>query len=89
MASVTYKHVTKKFGDVIAVNDLTIKIEDKEFLVFVGPSGCGKSTSLRMLAGLDEITEGEIYIGDRLVTMFRPKTATSPWSSNPTLSTHT
>ena len=48
MASVTYKHVTKRFGDVVAVKDLNIEIEDKEFLVFVGPSGCGKSTSLRM-----------------------------------------
>ncbi|NIN63439.1 MAG: sn-glycerol-3-phosphate ABC transporter ATP-binding protein UgpC [Anaerolineae bacterium] len=67
MASVTYKHVTKRFGDVVAVADLTLEIADKEFLVLVGPSGCGKSTSLRLLAGLEEVTEGEIYIGDRLV----------------------
>jgi len=73
MASVTYKHVTKRFGDVVAVKDLNIEIEDKEFLVFVGPSGCGKSTSLRMLAGLEEITEGEIFIGDRLVNDVPPK----------------
>ncbi|HEY89878.1 MAG TPA: ABC transporter ATP-binding protein [Thermoflexia bacterium] len=73
MASVTYKHVTKKFGDVVAVNDLNIEIEDKEFLVFVGPSGCGKSTSLRMLAGLEEISGGEIYIGDRVVNDVPPK----------------
>jgi multiple sugar transport system ATP-binding protein len=73
MASVTYKHVTKRFGDVVAVSDLTIEIADKEFLVFVGPSGCGKSTSLRLLAGLEEITEGEIYIGDRLVNDVPPK----------------
>ncbi|MBC7237032.1 MAG: ABC transporter ATP-binding protein [Chloroflexi bacterium] len=73
MASVTYDHVTKRFGDVIAVNDLTINIEDKEFLVFVGPSGCGKTTSLRLLAGLEEITEGNIYIGDRLVNDVAPK----------------
>jgi len=53
MASVTYEHVTKRFGDVIAVNDLSIEIADKEFLVFVGPSGCGKTTSLRLLAGLE------------------------------------
>ena len=52
MASVTYDHVTKRFGDVVAVNDLDIKVEDKEFLVLVGPSGCGKSTALRCLAGL-------------------------------------
>ncbi len=73
MASVTYTHVTKRFGDVVAVNDLDIFIEDKEFLVFVGPSGCGKSTSLRLLAGLDEISEGEILIGDRVVNDVPPK----------------
>jgi len=73
MASVTYDHVYKRFGDVIAVNDLTIHIEDKEFLVFVGPSGCGKTTSLRLLAGLEEITEGNILIGDRVVNDVPPK----------------
>jgi len=67
MASVTYRHVTKRFGEVVAVDDLTLEIADKEFLVLVGPSGCGKSTSLRLLAGLEELTKGEIYIGDRLV----------------------
>lgn len=73
MASVTYEHVTKKFGDVIAVNDLNIEVADKEFLVFVGPSGCGKTTSLRLLAGLEEITEGRILIGDREVNDVPPK----------------
>ena len=73
MASVTYDHVTKVFGDVVAVNDMSIDIPDKEFLVFVGPSGCGKTTSLRLLAGLEEITEGNIYIGDRLVNDVPPK----------------
>jgi len=73
MASVTYQHVTKRFGDVTAVSDLDIKVEDQEFLVFVGPSGCGKSTSLRMLAGLEEITEGQILIGDRVVNDVPPK----------------
>ncbi len=73
MASVTYDHVSKRFGDVVAVNDLDIQIADKEFLVFVGPSGCGKSTSLRMLAGLDEISEGTIYIGERPVNDVPPK----------------
>ncbi len=73
MSSVTYDHVTKRFGDVIAVNDLTIEVADKEFLVFVGPSGCGKTTSLRLLAGLEEISEGNIYIGDRLVNDVAPK----------------
>ncbi len=73
MASVTYDHVVKSFGDVIAVNDLSIEIADKEFLVFVGPSGCGKTTSLRLLAGLEEISDGSIYIGDRLVNDVAPK----------------
>jgi multiple sugar transport system ATP-binding protein len=73
MASITYDHVWKRFGEVVAVQDLDIFIEDKEFLVFVGPSGCGKSTSLRMLAGLEEITEGVISIGDRVVNDVPPK----------------
>ena len=73
MASVTYEHVSKEFGDVVAVSDLDIQIPDKEFLVFVGPSGCGKTTSLRLLAGLEEVTEGDIYIGDRLVNDVPPK----------------
>ncbi|MFW5709170.1 MAG: ABC transporter ATP-binding protein [Chloroflexota bacterium] len=73
MASVTFNHVYKHFGNVTAVKDLNIQIEDKEFVVFVGPSGCGKSTSLRMLAGLEEISEGEILIGDRVVNNVAPK----------------
>ena len=63
MASVTFDHVYKKYGDVTAVNDLNIHIEDKEFLVLVGPSGCGKTTALRSLAGLEEISGCEIKIG--------------------------
>ncbi len=73
MASVTYSHVYKRFGNNTVVKDLDIQIADKEFLVFVGPSGCGKSTSLRMLAGLEEISEGEILIGDRVVNNVAPK----------------
>jgi len=73
MASVTYDHVTKRFGDVYAVNDLSIHIEDKEFLVLVGPSGCGKSTALRCLAGLEEISEGRILIEDQVVNDVAPK----------------
>ncbi len=73
MASVTFEHVYKRFGDVVAVNDLNIEVEDKEFLVFVGPSGCGKTTSLRLLAGLEEISEGNIMIGDRVVNDVPPK----------------
>ena len=67
MAGVTFDHVTKRFDSVEAVNDFSLEIPDKEFLVLVGPSGSGKSTALRMLAGLEEITDGNIYIGDRLI----------------------
>jgi multiple sugar transport system ATP-binding protein len=73
MAGVTLDHVTKQFGEVKAVNDLSIQIHDKEFLVLVGPSGCGKSTGLRLIAGLEEATAGDIYIGDRRVNDVAPK----------------
>jgi multiple sugar transport system ATP-binding protein len=73
MASVTFDHVYKRFGDVVAVNDLNITIEDKEFLVLVGPSGCGKTTALRCLAGLEDISEGRIMIADQVVNDVAPK----------------
>ncbi|MFT5195847.1 MAG: multiple sugar transport system ATP-binding protein [Cellvibrionaceae bacterium] len=73
MSSVSYKNVNKSYGDNVVINDLSIEIADKEFVVFVGPSGCGKSTSLRMLAGLEEISGGEIWIGDRKVNDVPPK----------------
>ena len=74
MAEVRFEHVWKRFeGDVVAVRDFHLQVRDREFLVLVGPSGCGKSTSLRMLAGLEEITEGEIYIDDRVVNSLAPK----------------
>ncbi len=73
MASVTFDHVTKKFGDFTALNDLDIQIEDKEFLILVGPSGCGKTTALRCLAGLEEISTGRILIGNRVVNDMDPK----------------
>ncbi len=74
MAELKLNHVYKRFdGGVTAVSDFTIDIEDKEFIVMVGPSGCGKSTTLRMIAGLEEISEGEVYIGDRLVNDIPPK----------------
>jgi multiple sugar transport system ATP-binding protein len=73
MATVTFEHVTKKFGDVIAVDDFTLEIADGEFMVFVGPSGCGKTTSLRMIAGLEDITEGVVRIADRVVNDVPPK----------------
>ncbi len=73
MASVTYKNVFKRFGDVEVIKNLNFEVEDKEFLVLVGPSGCGKTTALRLLAGLEDITEGEIRIGDRVVNDVAPK----------------
>lgn len=74
MAGLSLKHIKKIYpGNVEAVHDTTFDIRDKEFIVFVGPSGCGKSTTLRMIAGLEEISEGELYIGDRLVNDIAPK----------------
>ncbi len=73
MASVTLDRVTKRFGEVTAVQDLSIEVEDREFLVLVGPSGCGKSTTLRLIAGLEELSDGNIYIGDNLVNDIAPK----------------
>jgi multiple sugar transport system ATP-binding protein len=73
MASVIFDHVSKRFGDVTAVNDLNLNIADGEFLVLVGPSGCGKSTALRMIAGLEEITDGKLMIGDTVVNDLAPK----------------
>ena len=73
MASVTYDNVTKRFGDTTAVQELTLEIADGEFMVLVGPSGCGKSTALRMLAGLERVSEGRILIGDRIVNNIAPQ----------------
>ena len=74
MAGLTLKGIYKKYpGGVVAVSDVNLEIRDKEFIVLVGPSGCGKSTTLRMIAGLEEISEGELYIGDRLVNDIAPK----------------
>ena len=75
MANLSLKGVYKYYdkNPTPAVSDFNLEIADKEFIVFVGPSGCGKSTTLRMVAGLEEITEGEIYIGDKLVNDVEPK----------------
>ncbi len=73
MSEVRFEQVTKRFGETVAVNDLNLTIPDREFLVLVGPSGCGKTTALRLLSGLEEVTAGNIYIGNRLVNNVPPK----------------
>ena len=74
MSSLSLKNIYKIYqGDVIAVEDFNLEIEDKEFIIFVGPSGCGKSTTLRMIAGLEDISKGELYIEDKLVNDVEPK----------------
>jgi multiple sugar transport system ATP-binding protein len=73
MATVTFEHVTKQYGAVVAVQDFNLEIQDGEFMVLVGPSGCGKTTCLRMIAGLEEITAGDLKIGDKIVNNVPPK----------------
>ena len=73
MARVQLEHVYKRFNKVEVVHDINLDIRDKEFLVLVGPSGCGKSTCLRMIAGLEDVSEGGIYIDDRLVNDVAPQ----------------
>ena len=74
MARVVFDHVTKRFGDtVVAVDDMSLEIADGEFMILVGPSGCGKTTALRMVAGLEDVTSGEIRIGERVVNDLEPK----------------
>ena len=83
------EHLTKQYRDtnddgILAVDDLDIELADGEFLVLVGPSGCGKSTTLRCMAGLEPVTSGGIYFGDRDVTDQTPRSATSRWCSRTT-----
>ena len=73
MANVVLKSLTKVYGDVVAFKDLNLEARDKEFLVLLGPSGCGKTTTLRCIAGLEQPTEGDVYIGDECVTDLEPK----------------
>jgi ABC-type sugar transport system ATPase subunit len=85
MASVDINGVTKSFGNVEVIHGIDIAIANEEFVVLVGPSGCGKTTLLRMIAGLEQITDGEIAIGDKVVNELPPKDrdmiGTSPWCS--------
>ena len=75
MARVRLEAVVKHYGAVTAVNEVSLEMPDGEMIVLVGPSGCGKTTTLRMIAGLEEITSGKIYIGDRLVNDVSPKSS--------------
>ncbi len=87
---VVLEHIYKHYSpDVVAVRDFHLEIADKEFVVLVGPSGCGKSTTLRMIAGFEDLSEGTLFIGDRLVNDVPPKDRDSaPWFFRTTLYTH-
>ena len=73
MAELRLKNVTKRFGAYVGVDNFNLDIADQEFLVLLGPSGCGKTTTMRMIAGLEDVTEGEIWLGDRMVNDLEPK----------------
>ena len=90
MATVSLKNVKKIYDNkVTAVHDFNLEIADKEFIVLVGPSGCGKSTTLRMIAGLEDISEGDLVIGGKRMNDVETRTGTSPWSSRATPCTPT
>ena len=85
MANLSFQNIKKVYDNsVVAVQEFNLEIADKEFIVLVGPSGCGKSTTLRMVAGLEEITGGELYIGGKRSIPLLPRTGISPWSSRTT-----
>ncbi|EDQ33052.1 ABC-type sugar transport system, ATPase component [Hoeflea phototrophica DFL-43] len=73
MAGITLKNVTKRWGNFVGVENFDLEIADREFLVLLGPSGCGKTTTMRMIAGLEDVSDGEIWIGDRMVNSLEPK----------------
>ena len=89
MASLSLKNINKVYPNGFhAVKDFNLEIEDKEFIIFVGPSGCGKSTTLRMIAGLEEISSGTLKIGDRVVNDVSRRIDISQWYSRATLCIH-
>lgn len=89
MASITLDTVRKQFGDVVAVEDVDLEIEDGEFISIVGPSGCGKTTTLRLVAGLEQLTSGRIFFGDTDVSNTPAKSAGSAWCFRISRSTRT
>jgi multiple sugar transport system ATP-binding protein len=90
MAEIEFDDVTKRYPDGFeAVKGMNLEIRDGEFVILVGPSGCGKSTALRMIAGLEDISEGDLKIGGEVVNDLAPRIATSRWSSRTTRCTRT
>lgn len=87
MAGVTLRNVCKTYGEVAISKDINLEINNGEFVVFVGPSGCGKSTLLRMIAGLEDISAGDLMIGERRMNDVPPRSAVSAWCSSPMRST--
>ena len=73
MPDIKLENLTKRWGDVVAVDNLNLTIPDRSFTCLLGPSGCGKTTTLRMIAGLEEITSGDLYINDQLINLVSPK----------------
>ena len=73
MARIQLKNVSRRWGSFIAVDNINLDIADEEFVVFLGPSGCGKTTTMRMIAGLEDVSSGEIWLGDRMVNKLEPK----------------
>ncbi len=86
MAEIQLRNVSKRWGSFVGVDNFDLTITDREFLVLLGPSGCGKTTTMRMIAGLEDPTEGEIRIGEKSSTIWSPRTATWPWCSKATRS---
>lgn len=80
MASIKFSNVSKIYeGKTTVIENLNLEIKDKEFVILVGPSGCGKSTTLRMIAGLEEVSSGELYIGEKRLMMFHRRTGILLW----------
>lgn len=89
MASVELQNLRKSYGALDVIHDISLSVSDGEFIALVGPSGCGKSTLLRMIAGLEEVTGGDVLIGGDIVNALTPENATLPWCSSHTRSTRT
>ena len=89
MAEIELRKVSKSWGSFVGVENFDLTVADKEFLVLLGPSGCGKTTTMRMIAGLEDVSDGAIAFDGQVINGLEPKTATSPWCSSPTPSIRT